>query len=159
MSVPRLPRQQPWLLCTAPRMVKNLWLFYAGNFRLRSGNVTSFTIPLWLMLLCSILMALGTSIGGYRIIKTVGMDMVKLETYQGFAADFTGAFSLLISSLMAAGQHNPHQNDSYYGGWCCQKAVLRQLEYCERNVCSLDFNFPGCGLVGYLMAHLFIKIF
>ena len=34
------------------------------------------------MLLLSIVMALGTSIGGYRIIKTVGMGMVKLDTYQ-----------------------------------------------------------------------------
>ena len=37
----------------------------------------SLTIPVWLMLLCSGVMALGTSIGGYRIIKAVGMDMVK----------------------------------------------------------------------------------
>ena len=44
-------------------------------------------------------MALGTSIGGYRIIKAVGMDMVKLEKYQGFAADMAGAACLLLSSL------------------------------------------------------------
>ena len=37
-------------------------------------NVTNFQIPLWLMVLCSAVMALGTSIGGYRIIKAVGMD-------------------------------------------------------------------------------------
>jgi len=40
------------------------------------------------MLLCSIVMAVGTSVGGYKIIKAVGMDMVKLENYQGFTADF-----------------------------------------------------------------------
>ena len=38
--------------------------------------VTGFTVPLWLMVLCSVVMGLGTSIGGYRIIKSVGMDMV-----------------------------------------------------------------------------------
>ena len=42
-------------------------------------------IPVWLMLLCSVVMALGTSVGGEKIIKSVGMDMVKLEKYQGFA--------------------------------------------------------------------------
>ena len=51
------------------------------------------------MILCSAVMALGTSIGGYRIIKSVGMDMVSLEKYQGFAADLAGAGCLLISSV------------------------------------------------------------
>ena len=56
-------------------------------------------IPLWLMILCSAIMGLGTSIGGYRIIKSVGMDMVRLEKYQGFAADTAAALCLLVSSL------------------------------------------------------------
>ena len=55
------------------------------------GTVESFQIPIWLMILCSLVMGLGTSIGGYRIIKTVGMDMVKLERYQGFSADVAAA--------------------------------------------------------------------
>ena len=51
------------------------------------------------MVLCSVVMGLGTSIGGYRIIKSVGMDMVKLKPYQGFAADFSATLCLLLSSL------------------------------------------------------------
>ena len=51
------------------------------------------------MLLCSITMTVGTSIGGYKIIKTVGMKMVKLEPYQGTSADLAGATVLFISSL------------------------------------------------------------
>ena len=57
-------------------------------------------IPVWLMLLCSVIMALGTSIGGYRIIKAVGMDMVKLEPHQGFSADIAAALALLAASLL-----------------------------------------------------------
>ena len=41
-------------------------------------NASNFTIPIWLMLLCSATMTIGTSIGGYKIIKTVGLKMVKL---------------------------------------------------------------------------------
>ena len=52
-----------------------------------SSGASTFAIPLWLMLYCSFLMTLGTSIGGYKIIKTVGMKMTKLEVYQGAAAD------------------------------------------------------------------------
>ena len=60
---------------------KFMGVFLLGMFLTRGqANVTEFTIPLWLMVLCSAVMAIGTSIGGYRIIKAVGMDMVKLET-------------------------------------------------------------------------------
>ena len=51
------------------------------------------------MILCSLIMGIGTSIGGYRIIKTVGMNMVKLEKYEGFASDLSASACLLISSL------------------------------------------------------------
>ncbi len=44
-------------------------------------------------------MAIGTSIGGQRIIKAVGLDMVKLETYQGASADIAASISLLFASL------------------------------------------------------------
>ena len=57
-------------------------------------------IPLWLMILCSAVMALGTSIGGLRIIKAVGMDMVKLNKYQGFSADVAASGCLLLSSVL-----------------------------------------------------------
>ena len=63
------------------------------------ANTESFQIPLWLMILCSLIMAVGTSIGGYRIIKAVGMDMVKLEKYQGFSSDLASTGCLLLSSL------------------------------------------------------------
>ncbi|MEG1661815.1 MAG: inorganic phosphate transporter, partial [Clostridiales bacterium] len=43
-----------------------------------TGNVP---LPIWMMILCSLVMATGTSLGGYKIIKAVGMDMVKLEKY------------------------------------------------------------------------------
>ena len=63
------------------------------------SDISSFTVPVWLMILCSAVMGLGTSIGGYRIIKSVGMDMVKLKPYQGFSADLAATLCLLFSSL------------------------------------------------------------
>ena len=60
---------------------------------------TAVQMPVWLMLLCSVIMGLGTSIGGKKIIKSVGMDMVKLEKYQGFSADIAASLSLLFSSV------------------------------------------------------------
>ena len=48
-------------------------------------------IPIWLMIICSVVMAAGTAMGGKKIIKSVGMDMVKLEKYQGFSADIAAS--------------------------------------------------------------------
>ena len=72
-------------------------------------------IPIWLMLLCSVVMGLGTSVGGEKIIKSVGMDMVKLEKYQGFSADLAGAFCLLLSACLESLSPLPYEDQRYYG--------------------------------------------
>ena len=74
-------------------------LFLGMAFANGQDSVAGISIPVWLMLLCSIVMGIGTSVGGEKIIKSVGMDMVKLEKYQGFSADLAAAFCLLLSSL------------------------------------------------------------
>ena len=60
----------------------------------------SIQIPFWLMIVCSLVMTLGTSIGGYKIIKTVGMKMVKMEPYQGASADLASSLSLFASAFI-----------------------------------------------------------
>ena len=56
----------------------------------------SFFVPLWVKLACSIAMGLGTMCGGWRIIRTLGSKMIKLQTPQGFAAETTA--SLIIGT-------------------------------------------------------------
>ncbi len=51
----------------------------------------SFTVPLWVKLACSVAMGLGTMTGGWRIIRTLGSKMIKLQTVQGFAAETTAS--------------------------------------------------------------------
>ncbi|KHD35714.1 inorganic phosphate transporter [Clostridium acetobutylicum] len=64
-----------------------------------SGLLTSFTVPAWVKAACAIAMAFGTSFGGYRIIKTMGMNMAKLAPVNGFAAE-TGAAAVIFSATM-----------------------------------------------------------
>lgn len=79
---------------------KFIGVFLIGMALAKGQSVTgAIDIPIGLMLFCSVIMALGTSIGGYRIIKAVGMDMVKMETYQGFSADLAASLALLVGSL------------------------------------------------------------
>ncbi|MBR4616207.1 MAG: inorganic phosphate transporter, partial [Kiritimatiellae bacterium] len=55
--------------------------------------------PMWIQVLCAAAMAIGTAVGGKKIIKTVGTSMVKLEKYQGFAASASATGSLLVATL------------------------------------------------------------
>jgi PiT family inorganic phosphate transporter len=124
------------------------------------GNVTEFEIPIWLMILCSIVMALGTSIGGYRIIKTVGMGMVKLDTYQGFSADAAAAVSLLAASLAGIPVSTTHtKTTAIMGVGASKRLSCVNWSIVKEMVIAWVLTFPGCGLLGFLMAHLFLKIF
>ena len=133
-----------------------LGMFLAGG----QSGVTSFVIPLWLMILCSAVMALGTSIGGLRIIKAVGMDMVKLNKYQGFSADVAASGCLLLSSVLGIPVSTTHTKTTAIMGVGAAKrfssvnwGVVREM------VLAWVLTFPCCGVIGYLMVELFDLIF
>jgi PiT family inorganic phosphate transporter len=140
---------------------KFMGVFMLGMF-LAEGqvNTTEFQIPIWLMVLCSLVMALGTSIGGYRIIKSVGMDMVKLEKYQGFSADLSAVFCLFLASTFGLPVSTTHTKTTAIMGVGAAKrlssvnwGVVREM------VSAWILTFPGCGVIGFLMALIFMKIF
>ena len=136
---------------------KFMGVFLLGIF-LSSGNsgVNEFQIPIWLMILCSTVMALGTSIGGYRIIKSVGMDMVKLETYQGFAADIAAAFCLLIASLTGIPVSTTHtKTTSIMGVGASKRISAVNWKIVKEMVLAWILTFPGCGILGYIMVKIF----
>lgn len=124
------------------------------------ANATNFSVPIWLMILCSLVMGLGTSIGGYRIIKAVGMDMVKLKPYQGFAADLSATLCLLLSSLTGTPVSTTHTKTTAIMGVGASRR-LKNVKWSVVKDLILTWvcTFPGCGLLGYLMAKLFLLIF
>lgn len=140
---------------------KFMGIFMLGIFLGQGeGDVSSFVIPFWLMVLCSLVMALGTSIGGYKIIKTVGMDMVKMERYQGFSADLAGTFSLLFSSVFGLPVSTTHaKTTAIVGVGAANRLSSVNWLTVKEMIYAWILTFPGCGLVGYLMAKLFMRIF
>jgi PiT family inorganic phosphate transporter len=62
------------------------------------GYQSHMTIPLWVQLLCAMAMALGTSIGGWRIIKTVGTQIMKLKPVNAVAADLSSVLIIQIAT-------------------------------------------------------------
>ncbi|UOF89949.1 inorganic phosphate transporter [Fodinisporobacter ferrooxydans] len=58
------------------------------------------SIPLWVKVLAAVAMGLGTSVGGWRIIQTVGTKIMKLEPINGFSADLSSSLVIIISTLL-----------------------------------------------------------
>ena len=134
-------------------------LFLGLAFSNGQSSVVGMEIPVWLMLLCSVVMALGTSVGGEKIIKSVGMDMVKLERYQGFCADVAGAICLLYSSLFGIPVSTTHTKTSAIMGVGAVKR-LSAINYgvVKDMLLTWIFTFPGCGLISFVMAKIFMQI-
>jgi PiT family inorganic phosphate transporter len=57
-------------------------------------------VPLWVVLACHAAMALGTGMGGWRIVKTVGTKLSKLTPPDGFCAEFAGTLALMMDTLL-----------------------------------------------------------
>ncbi len=136
-------------------------VFLLGMFLSQGqSNVSSFTIPIWLMILCSAVMAVGTSIGGYRIIKAVGMDMARLRKYQGFSADLAATGCLLVSSFTGLPVSTTHTKTTAIMGVGAAKRVSSvNWGIVKEMFLAWGLTFPGCGLIGYFMAMLFLHIF
>lgn len=124
------------------------------------SDISSFTVPVWLMILCSAVMGLGTSIGGYRIIKSVGMDMVKLKPYQGFSADLAATLCLLFSSLAGIPVSTTHtKTTAIMGVGAARRMSNVNWKIVKELILTWVFTFPGCGLLGFIMAKLFLHMF
>lgn len=135
-------------------------LFLAMAFAGGQNSVSGMEIPVWLMLVCSIVMGLGTSVGGEKIIKSVGMDMVKLERYQGFAADLSGAICLLYSSVFGIPVSTTHTKTSAIMGVGAVKRISAiNFGVVKDMMLTWIFTFPGCGIISFVMAKIFMYIF
>ena len=132
-------------------------LFLGVAFSNGQSSVEGVAIPIWLMIVCSTVMGVGTSVGGEKIIKSVGMDMVKLEKYQGFAADLSAAFCLLLSSVGGIPVSTTHTKTSAIMGVGAVKRLSAiNFGVVKDMMLTWVFTFPGCGLISFVMAKLFM---
>ncbi len=139
---------------------KFMGVFILGMTLSGGSGIEASSVPMWLMILISVVMALGTSIGGTKIIKSVGMDMVKLEKYQGFSADITATIGLLVCSVLGMPVSTTHAKTvSIMGVGAAKRVKSVNWNVAKEMVLTWILTFPGCGLIGYLMTLLFVEIF
>ena len=132
-------------------------LFLGVAFCNGQSGVEGIVIPVWLMVLCSTVMGIGTSVGGEKIIKAVGMDMVKLEKYQGFAADLASATSLLVMTLTGIPVSTTHvKTSAIMGVGAVKRLSAINFGVVKDMMLTWVFTFPGCGIISFIMAKLFL---
>jgi PiT family inorganic phosphate transporter len=88
------------------------------------------------------------------------MDMVKLEKFQGFSADLAAVTCLVVSSVFGIPVSTTHTKTTAIMGVGAAKrlssvnwGVVREM------VMTWILTFPGCGLIGFIMAWVFMRIF
>ena len=89
-----------------------------------------------------------------------GMDMVKLEKYQGFSADIAAAISLFFSSTFGIPVSTTHaKTTAIMGVGAVKRLSAINFGVVKEMAMTWLLTFPGCGLIGFLMTKLFMYLF
>jgi PiT family inorganic phosphate transporter len=110
-------------------------------------------VPAWVKILCALTMAAGTAAGGWRIIRTLGHRMVKLQPVHGFAAETSAAFIIQGASLYGIPLSTTHViSTSIMGVGAVKRFSGVKWTVVERIIWAWIFTLPATGLVGFILA-------
>ena len=122
-------------------------------------NSADFEIPIWLMVYCALLMTIGTSIGGYKIIKTVGTKVANLELYQGATSDIATASCLLLFSALGIPASTAHTKSlATMGVGASRRLSNINWNMVRRIILAGIITFPCCGLFAFIVTKILLAI-
>lgn len=121
-------------------------------------NIPDF--PLWIMILCSTCMCVGTAVGGKKIIKSVGTNIYKMEKWEGFDVTLAASTCILFSNMTGLPISTTHANTTaIMGVGTAHQRKSVNWGAAKNMVKAWIYTFPGCGLIGFVLAWVFILIF
>ncbi|MDD3363695.1 MAG: inorganic phosphate transporter [Syntrophomonas sp.] len=127
---------------------------------LSAGMISSFHVPLWVKIACALAMSAGTAIGGWRIIRTMGGKIFRIEPINGFAADFTSAAVIYGASLMGAPVSTTHVVSSSIMGVGAAKRLKGVRWIIARQIIIAWFvTIPSSALMSILCYRFLILFF
>jgi PiT family inorganic phosphate transporter len=117
-----------------------------------SGNWTDLhAVPLWVKAACATAIALGTFIGGWRIIRTLGKGLVEIDSPQGLAADSASAATIIVSSHLGFALSTTHvATGSIIGTGLGRKGAQVRWAVALRMLVAWLITLPSAGLVAAL---------
>jgi PiT family inorganic phosphate transporter len=117
-----------------------------------AGVLPAFQIPLWVIFLCASVMALGTLTGGWRIIKTMGMKLTRLETHQGFAAEVAAASVIEAATRFGIPLSTTHTiTSAIVGVGATRGGSAVNWGVTQRLVFAWILTFPICGFISWVV--------
>jgi PiT family inorganic phosphate transporter len=124
------------------------------------GVMAHFSIPLWVMILCALVMGIGTASGGWRIIKTMGIKMTKLEPVQGFAAEMGAASVIEFATRLGIPLSTTHTiNTAIMGVGASKRFSAVRWGVTGQIVMAWILTFPVCAGIAWTVARLMTVIF
>src|SRR6185436_3290360 len=140
---------------TAEGRLENLpeWLSFLRVAPTEAGQ--SLTIAWWIKVTCALVMAAGTASGGWRIIKTLGHKMVRLQPVNGFAAETTSAAIIGIASHYGIPVSTTHNiSAAIMGVGAAKRFNALRWTVVERMVWAWLLTLPISGTIAYLFMRL-----
>jgi inorganic phosphate transporter, PiT family len=117
-------------------------LFSAG----RLG--TTFYVPMWVIITCNFVIALGTFFGGWRIVRTMGMKITKLRPVSGFCAETSSAFTLFLATALGIPVSTTHTiTGSIIGSGSLHRHQAVRWGVAKNIVWAWILTIPAAGLV------------
>ncbi|HSE64169.1 MAG TPA: inorganic phosphate transporter, partial [Thermoanaerobaculia bacterium] len=120
------------------------------------GNVLhTFAIPRWVILLCGTVMAIGTLTGGWRIIRTLGMKITKLETHEGFAAEMAAASTITLASKLGIPLSTTHTISTAIVGVGATRGLSAVRWGVTANIVTAwILTFPICAAIAWVVVKI-----
>ena len=126
---------------------------------LLSGIIPTFHVELWVILLCAVMMAVGTAVGGWRIVKTMGLHLTKLEPVHGFAAETAAALTIMLASHFGIPLSTTHTiNTSIMGVGATRRFSAVRWGVSRNIVTAWILTFPVCGVIAWAAAKLALAL-
>ena len=123
------------------------------------GLLSSLEVPFWVILTCATAMGLGTAMGGWRVIKTLGVNMLKLEPIHGFAAETTAALTIFVSSHYGLPVSTTHViATSIMGVGATKRFSAVRWGLAGKIVMAWIFTLPVCFVAGLFIAELLLHM-
>jgi PiT family inorganic phosphate transporter len=136
---------------------------FIGTFTLTlvlGGVLPEFRVPIWVILLCAVVMATGTAVGGWRIVKTMGMRLAKLEPVHGFAAETAAGTAIELATRLGIPLSTTHTiNTAIMGVGSARRLSAVRWGVGAEIVTAWILTFPVCGLIGWGVAYVLTHYF
>jgi PiT family inorganic phosphate transporter len=127
---------------------------------LLGGVFPTFQIPIWVVFLFGTVMAVGTALGGWRIIRTMGVNITRLEPVNGFAAEMAASTAILLSSRFGIPLSTTHTiGTAIMGVGATRRLSAVNWSVSRQIVNTWLLTFPACLVLGFAFTWLFKLIF